>query len=217
MVRIRKDEKAMPFPRRLTRTEIQRFWMKLMEDVAKCWEVMPNTTTFMTFFGELTYDSFNEAKKYYRVFKNTICRGEEPQIPAKFRKIQPLGKSIEDEIVIVTGRLYSNEQWRKQKGIVVTNEEHCSLDNIVEEVNRVRGTRPSIDTVKATIIKAWKIREAKEKGFSPKNEEDLSWYTLAKIPKECLEMIIGKPLGKAIEDETPCEVHACMRAFVESY
>jgi len=194
LVRIKKDDKAIPFPRRLTRTERDRFWMKLMEDVAECWEVMPNTTTFMKFFGELTYDSFSEAKKYYRVFKNSICRGEEPKIPLKFLGPKPLGKTAEDEILIVAGRLYSNEQWGKQKGITITEKERCSLDNIIEEVNKVRGTRPSKESSKATMKKAWGIRIAKEKGLPTKNEEDLSWRAIANIPKEYLEKIIEEKL-----------------------
>lgn len=181
MVRIRKDKKAIPFPRRLSRTEIERFWMKLIEDVTECWEVMPNKTTFMRCFGELMYDSFSEAKEYYQLFKNSVCRGEEPEIPEEKTGIRPLGKSVEDGILIVTGRLYSNEK-------------NCSIEAIIDEVNKVRKERPSRETVKEAITRAWKVKEAKRTGISHKNEEELSWYMLASIPKECLEAIIGEAL-----------------------
>lgn len=169
MVGVRKDEKAIPFPRRLSRTEIERFWWKLTEDVDDCGEIMPTQTQFMRCFGECTYDSFNEAKKYYGLFKNSICRGEEPKVPEKFIGIRALGETLEDEILIVAGRLYSSEK-------------NCSSEAIIEEVNRVRGIRPSMKVVK----------EAKSKGISLKNEKDLSWYMIVNIPKECLEKIIGE-------------------------
>jgi len=197
MVRIKKDDKAIPFPRRLTRTELERFWMKLMEDVAECWEVMPNVTTFNEYFGNLTYDSFSEAQKYYREFKNKICRGEEPTIPEKFLKPTPLGETIADEILIVTGRLYSNEQFLKQKGYVISEEDRFSIDNIINEVNKVRGIQPNIEQIKEVLKKGWIINEKKRKGIAlSKGESEFSscTYMLTGIPKESLEMIIGEKL-----------------------
>jgi len=67
MVKIRKDTKAIPFPRRITRWELERFWKKLQEDVWECGEIMPNKSEFDRKFAFLTYDSFNEARKNYRM------------------------------------------------------------------------------------------------------------------------------------------------------
>lgn len=173
MVRIKRDDKAMPFPRRLTRTELELFWMKLQEDVIECAEIMPNTTFFQRNFGNLVYDSFDEARKYYGQFRDSICRGEEPKIPDKYLGIPALGESTEDEIVIVAGRLYSNKK-------------NCSIEAIIEEVNKVRGTRPSREKVKDAIKTAWRQR----KGIRFENEKELSWAMIVNIPKECLETII---------------------------
>ena len=178
MVRLKKDDKAMPFPRRLTRMEQERFWRKLEEDVMECGEIMPNATSFQRNFADLTYDSFNEAVKYYRQFKNSICKGEEPKIPDKYTRPLPLGESLEDEIVIVTGRLYSNNK-------------NCSIEAIIEEVYRVRGTRPSKEKVKDTIKRVWR----QSKGIILENEEKLSWFMIVNIPKECLEKIIEETLS----------------------
>jgi hypothetical protein len=198
LVRVKEQKGAMPFPRRLTRTEIERFWMKLQADVAKCREVMPNKTTFDRCFGELMYDSFDKAQKYYRVFKNSICRGEEPKIPEEFLKPKPLGKTVDDEIILTAGRLYSNEQWSKQKGYIITEKDRFSLENIVNWVNEVREIQLSKEEVKASIKRAWKnirtikkepLFNDKDKLYSPVGE-----FGFSEIPKERLEDIIGEKL-----------------------
>ncbi len=91
MVIIRKDSKAIPFPRRITRWELERFWKKLQEDVLGCGEIMPKKSEFDRKFAFLSYDSFNEARKNYRMFRDSICRGEEYKLPEKYSKPSPLG------------------------------------------------------------------------------------------------------------------------------
>ena len=177
MVKIRKDTKAIPFPRRITRWELERFWKKLQEDVWECGEIMPNKSEFDRKFAFLTYDSFNEAQKNYRMFRDSICRGEEYKLPEKYTKPSPLGNSLEDEVIIVASRLYSVEK-------------NFSIGPIIEEVFRVRGTRPSIEIVKTSLKKAWR----QNKGIILKNEDELSHYMLVNVPKECLEKIIEEIL-----------------------
>lgn len=189
MVRLRKDTKAIPFPRRPSRTELERFWMKLQEDVLECWEVMPNKSEFDRKFAVLTYDSFEDACENYRMFRDSICRGEEYQLPKKYTKIRPLGKSLEDEIIIVTARL---QQWYTGRFKIADVE--FSRVPIIEEVFKVRGTRPSIEVVKTSLKRAWR----QYNGFILKNEEELSHYMLVNVPKEYLEKIIGEPLPEYI-------------------
>lgn len=185
MVRLRKDTKAIPFPRRPTRSELERFWMKLKEDILECREVMPNKSEFDRKFAILTYDSFEEACENYRRFRDSICRGEEYQLPEKYTKIKALGKSLEDEIVIVTSRVYS---WCT--GRFKVTDKKFSIETIIEEVFEVRGTKPSPETVKTSLLKGWR----QYKGIILKNEEELSHYVLVTVPKACLEKIIGEVL-----------------------
>ena len=185
MVRLRKDTKAIPFPRRPTRTELERFWMKLQEDVLECGEIMPNTSEFDRKFAVLTYDSFEEACENYRSFRDSICRGEEYQLPEKYTKIPPLGKSLEDEVVIVTARLHS---WITGR-FKITNKPF-SIETIIEEVSKVRGTKPSPLIVKNSLKKGWR----QHKGIIRENEEELSHFVLVNVPKEDLEKIIGESL-----------------------
>ena len=177
MVKLRKQPKAMPFPRRITGWEQQRFWKKLQEDVWNCGEIMPGVTEFYRKFSDLMYNSWEDALENYRGFKDTICRGEEYELPEKYTKTPVLGKSLEDEIVIVTSRLYSNER-------------NCSIDPIIEEVQKVRGISPSIEIVKNSLKKGWR----QHKGDIQENEDEVSHYMLVIVPKECLEKIIGEPL-----------------------
>ena len=185
MVKLRKDSKAIPFPRRPTRSEIERFWMKLQEDVLECREIMPNKSEFDRKFAILTYDSFEEACKNYRMFRDSVCRGEEYKLPEKYTKMQAIGKSLEDEVVIVTARLYS---WCTGR-FKITNKKF-SMETIIEEVSELRGTRPSPLIVKKALKDAWR----QYKGIVLKNEEELSHYILVNVPKECLEKIIGELL-----------------------
>jgi len=76
MVKLRKDTKAIPFPRRVSTYERERFWRKLLEEVTSCGEIMPNTSTFYREFSDVTYDSFADAVKHFWIFRNRICRGE---------------------------------------------------------------------------------------------------------------------------------------------
>ena len=178
MVKIRKDTKAIPFPRRPTRWELERFWKKLQEDVWDCGEIMPTKSEFDRKFAILTYDSFDEACKNYRMFRDSICRGEEYKLPEKYTKTPSLGKSLQDEVIIVTGRLYANEK-------------NCfSIEKIIEEVFKIRGTSPSLETVKNSLKKGWR----QHKGIILKNEDETSHYMLVNVPKECLEKIIGELL-----------------------
>ena len=172
MVKLRKDPKAKPFPRRPTGWEQDRFWNKLNEDV---WN-MPTKTEFYEKFSEIMYDSFKDALENFRGFRDAINRGEEYEVPEKYRTMK-LGKSLEDEIVIVTSRLYSNER-------------NCSIDPIIEEVQKVRGIRPSIEIVKNSLKKGWR----QHKGIIRENEEELSHFVLVNVPKEDLEKIIGESL-----------------------
>lgn len=167
----------MPFPRRLTRGEQERFWIKLSEDVEDCGEIMPNKSEFYRKFSDLMYNSFEDALENYRGFRDALCKGEEYELPEKYTKIVALGKSLEDEVVIVTGRLYANEK-------------NCSIGPIVEEVFKVRGTKPSLEIVKNSLKKAWR----QYNGVLLKNEDEISHYMLVNVPKECLEKIIGEPL-----------------------
>ena len=185
LVRLRKDTKAIPFPRRPTRTELERFWMKLQEDVLECGEIMPNTSEFDRKFAVLTYDSFEEACENYRRFRDSICRGEEYQLPEKYTKIPPLGKSMEDEIIIVTARLHS---WITGR-FKITNKPF-SIETIIEEVSKVRGTKPSPLIVKNSLKKGWR----QHKGIILENEEELSHFVLVNVPKEDLEKIVGESL-----------------------
>lgn len=177
MVKIKKDTSAIDFPRRLTRGELERFWKKLQEDVWNCGEIMPNTSEFYRKFSDVFYDSFEEARENYRGFKDSICRGEEYKLPEKYTKIPALGKSLEDEVIIVTCRLYSNEK-------------NISMKSIIEEVFKVRGTRPSLETVKNSLKKGWR----QHKGIIMKNEDEISHNMLVIVPKEGLEKIIGESL-----------------------
>lgn len=173
MVKLRKDPKAKPFPRRPTGWEQDRFWNKLNEDA---WN-MPTKTEFYEKFSEIMYDSFKDALENFRGFRDAINRGEEYEVPEKYRTMK-LGKSLEDEIVIVTSRLYSNER-------------NCSIEPIIEEVFRVRGERANVQTVKNALKKAWR----QFKGDIKENEDELSHYRLVIIPKESLEKMIGDPLS----------------------
>ena len=175
VVRLKKDSRS--FPRRLSGGEQNRFWRKLQEDVWNCGEIMPNVSKFYRKFSDLWYDSFEDALENYRGFRDAICRGEEYEVPEKYTEMTPLGKSLEDEIVIVTGRLYSNEK-------------NCSIDPIIKEVQKVRGIRPSIEIVKNSLKKGWR----QHKGDIQENEDALSHYMLENVPKECLEKIIGESL-----------------------
>ena len=177
MVKLRKDSKAIPFPRRPTSSEIERFWMKLQEDVLECGEIMPNKSEFNRKFAILTYDSFEEAYENYRRFRDSVCKGEEYELPEKYTKIPALGKSLEDEVVIVTGRLYANTR-------------NCSVEPIIDEVFKVSGIKPSLETIKISLVKGWR----QHKGIILKNEDELSHYMLAGVPKECLEEIVGELL-----------------------
>jgi len=159
--------------------------MKLQEDVRECGEIMPNISEFYEKFSYLTYDSFEEACENYRRFRDSICRGEKYQLPEKYTKIKALGKSLEDEIIIVTARLHS---WITGK-FKITNEPF-SMETIIEEVFKVRGTRPSPLIVKTSLKKAWR----QHKGIVLKNEDKLSHYMLVGVPKKCLEKIIGEIL-----------------------
>lgn len=185
MVKLRKDSKAIPFPRRPTRSEIERFWMKLQEDVLECGEIMPNKSEFDRKFTILIYDSFEEACENYRRFRDSVCKGEEYELPEKYTKIPALGKSLEDEVVIVTGRVYS---WIY--GRFKISDKKFSIETIIEEVFKVRGTRPSQETVKNSLKKGWR----QHKGIILKNEEEISHYMLVGVPKECLEEIVGELL-----------------------
>ena len=138
---------------------------------------MPNTSEFGEKFSDLMYDSFEEALENYRGFRDSICRGEEYELPEKYTKIPVLGKSLEDEVVIVTARLYANEK-------------NCSIGSIIEEVFKVRGIRPSLEIVKNSLKKGWR----QHKGITLKNEDEISYSMLVNVPKECLEKILGEPL-----------------------
>lgn len=177
MVKLRKDTKAIPFPRRPSRTELERFWMKLQEDVFECGEIMPNTSEFNRKFADLKYDSFEEACENYGMFRDSVCKGETYHLPEKYTKSSPLGESMEDEIVLVTGRLYSNTR-------------NCSVEQIIDEVLTVRGAKPSPLVVKTALKQAWR----QHNGIILKNEEALSHHMLVVVPKECLEKIIGEIL-----------------------
>ena len=177
MVKLRKDTKAIPFPRRPTRTEIERFWMKFQEDALECGEIMPNISEFTRKFAALTYDSFEEACENYGMFRDSVCKGEKYQLPEKYSKSSPLGESMEDEVVIVTGRLYSNIR-------------NCSVEPIIDEVLKVRGTKPSPLCVKTALKQAWR----QHKGIILKNEKALFHHMLVVVPKECLEKIVGEIL-----------------------
>ena len=111
------------------------------------------------------------------MFRDSICRGEEYKLPEKYTKPSPLCNSLEDEVVIVASRLYSVEK-------------NFSIGQIIEEVFRVRGTRPSIEVVKTSLKKAWR----QYKGIILKNEDELFHHMLVNMPKECLEIIIGEIL-----------------------
>lgn len=189
MVRLRKDTKAIPFPRRPTRSELERFWMKLQEDILECREVMPNKSEFDRKFAILTYDSFEEACENYRRFRDSICRGEEYQLPEKYTKIKALGKSLEDEIVIVTSRVYS---WCT--GRFKVTDKKFSIETIIEEVFEVRGTKPSPLIVKNALKDAWR----QHKGIVLENEDELSHFHLVTVPKEDLEKIIGESIPEYI-------------------
>ena len=159
--------------------------MKLQEDVLECREIMPNKSEFDRKFAILTYDSFEEACENYRRFRDSVCKGEEYELPEKYTKIQALGKSLEDEVVIVTGRVYS---WCTGR-FKITNKKF-SMETIIDEVFKVRGTRPSTEIVKNSLKKGWR----QHKGIILKNEEELSHYMLVGVPKECLEKLIGESL-----------------------
>jgi len=85
MVKLRKDTKAIPFPRRVSGTEIDRFWRKLQEDVLACGEIMPTKSEFYRKFSNVFYNSYKEALENFRGFKNACCRGEEYELPEKFK------------------------------------------------------------------------------------------------------------------------------------
>ena len=146
---------------------------------------MPNTSEFNRKFAVLTYDSFEEACENYKGFRDSICSGEEYQLPEKYTKIPPLGKSLEDEIIIVTARLHS---WITGR-FKITNKPF-SIETIIEEVSKVRGTKPSPLIVK----KALKTALRQRKGIVLENEEELSHFCLVNVPKEDLEKIIGESL-----------------------
>lgn len=86
MVKLRKDTKAIPFPRRVSGWERERFWRKLWEESANCGEIMPNTSEFYRKFSDVTYDSFEDALENFWRFRDSICRGEEYELPEKYRK-----------------------------------------------------------------------------------------------------------------------------------
>ena len=86
-------------------------------------------------------------------------------------------RAIEDEVVIVTGRLYSNTR-------------NCSVEPIIDEVLKARGIKPSPLDVKTILKQAWR----QHKGIILKNEEELSHHMLVVVPKECLEKKIGEIL-----------------------
>jgi hypothetical protein len=91
LVKIRTQPEALPFSRRLTGWEQDRFWRKLEEDVLKCGEIMPSASEFCRKFLDLRYNSFEEARRNYRGFRDSICSGEEYQLPEKYSKIPALG------------------------------------------------------------------------------------------------------------------------------
>lgn len=84
MVKLKEDKRAMPWPRRISRTELERFWLKLREDVLNCGEIMPNTSMFYRNFSDLTYDSFEEALENFGGFRDACCRGEEYEVSEKY-------------------------------------------------------------------------------------------------------------------------------------
>ena len=146
---------------------------------------MPNTSEFNRKFADLTYDSFEDACENYRRFRDSICRGEEYKLPEKYTKIQALGKSLEDEIIIVTARLHS---WIK--GRYKLTDKPFSVETRIEEVFEVREEKLSSLIVKNSLKKGWR----QHKGIILENEEELSHYCLVNVPKEDLEELIGEPL-----------------------
>jgi len=173
---VRSKKYSHPFPRVLSGVDQDRFWRKLLEDVHNCGGRMPNTTEFKRKFSKVMYNSRKDALENYEGFKDALCRGEEYELPEKFTNMA-LGKSLEDEIVIVTRRLFSNKK-------------NCLVDPIIKEVQKVRGERPSLEIVKNSLKKAWR----QHKGDIRENEEELSHYCLTNITKEILEKIIGESL-----------------------
>lgn len=87
MVKLRKDAKAIPFPRRISGWERDRFWRKLQEDVGACGEIMPSTSEFYRKFSDVFYASWEDALENFRGFRDACCRGEEYKLPKKYRKV----------------------------------------------------------------------------------------------------------------------------------
>lgn len=106
---------------------------------------------------------------------------------------------MEDEVLLVAGKLYGNEVFLKRNRAIVLEKDRFSLENITNRVNEVRETQLSEEEVKYIIKRAWKTIRAMMKE-SLVNDKDNLYSVIgisffSDIPKECLEMIIGEKLS----------------------
>ena len=83
MAKVKADPGRIPFPRKLSSGELNRFYKELEVDLRACsaQAFCPTLAGFRTKykFGR-SFSSFEEAKELYEKIVDSLCRGQEPEI-----------------------------------------------------------------------------------------------------------------------------------------